>query len=129
MLSTPGNCFFEKYWIFSLHQNLDSHQFTKRAIDIDFFHRYLKTSFSTTIRFIFSIRVPIESLTFMEDDPIGKRIFLTRPSLIPVVRKFKKCLILLICLDNQTLISHYLQVWFIQPRSPSKTYRLGARFN
>ena len=39
-------------------------------------------------------------------------------------RKFKKCFILMICLDNQTHNCHKLQVCFVEPRSPSKNFRL-----
>ena len=53
---------------------------------------------------ICSINVPIENLAFVEDASIEKPIF--DPSIIIlIVRKFKKRLVLLICLDNDTHIS------------------------
>ena len=104
----------EKYQFCSLHQNPDSQKTVKGAIDKDFFLRNLDSYISTPIDLNSLIKVPIENLIFAEDGSFEEQIF--DPSIIiPIVRKFKKCLLLFVCLDNQTHISHKRQAWFLGP--------------
>ena len=116
------NGFIGEVSIFSSHQNPDSHKFMKSAIYNDFLS-ILERLFLNNYELDF-----FHQGTNRKPDISGGWInWTTNVSepciIITIVGKFKKYWVLLICLDNQTLLPQKPQVWFLQPKSPSKIFR------